>query len=400
MTTTANPAVDARSPGVQKADAPRPVARHYLPGGRANLGGMGRFVIYVAEAAADDGLEHRVSDTRGPRFSPLSSSWHLLASLARMTRERVTAPACIHHLHVAGRGSTARKVILSAWARALGCIHVVHLHDYDYEADFLRRPRWQRGLVCRMFRGADHVIVLGRADRALARSRLGVPRSRLSILRNCVPDPGPRTEGRGPVPLIVFLGQLGERKGVPELLAALASPDMAAHSWRAVLAGDGPVEAYLAEARRLGIAERISMPGWIETTEARRLCAAADILALPSHHEGMALAVLEGMAHGMAVVTTRVGAHEEALDDGISGLFVPVGDPTALATVLSRLLADPAERERLGAAARARFLEEFDMKSYVQTLGHLYASLGSNPPSGGSASLETTATRQMTGNAT
>jgi glycosyltransferase involved in cell wall biosynthesis len=93
----------------------------------------------------------------------------------------------------------------------------------------------------------------------------------------------------------------------------------------------------------------------------------------------MAMAVLEGLAHGLAVVTTDVGAHDEAIDDGESGVFVPVGDPQALADALAGLVADPVRRRTLGAGARARFLERFSMASYLPALRRLYAGLRRTP---------------------
>lgn len=355
------------------------IARHYVPGGRNRGGGIGRLVGYVVDAAGAEGERHAITDTRGPAWSAPRSLPMLVGAILVMARERVTAPRRIHHIHMAGRGSTLRKLVLTAAARALGAIHVLHLHDYDYLGDYTGRPAWQQALVRRMFRGADRVVVLGRRDRAMATDLLGAEPDRVTVLRNCVPDPGPHPAAAGRVPVIVFLGRLGERKGVPELLAALASPEMAALAWRAVLAGDGPVADYRAAADALGLGDRVTMPGWMEEAETRALCAGADILVLPSHHEGMAMAVLEGLAHGLAVVTTPVGAHDEAIDDGESGLFVPVGDPQALAAALAGLVAEPERRAALAAGARARFGARFSMASYLPALRHLYAGLGTEP---------------------
>ena len=160
----------------------------------------------------------------------------------------------------------------------------------------------------------------------------------------------------------MFLGYLSARKGVPELLEALASPAMAALPWRATLAGGGPVDEFRARADALGLAGRVAFPGWIDQSAASALCADADILVLPSHAEGLAMSVLEGLAHGLAVVTTPVGAHAEVIEPERSGLLMPPGDVAALAAALARVIGDPELRERLRAGARQRFLDRFDVR--------------------------------------
>jgi len=94
------------------------------------------------------------------------------------------------------------------------------------------------------------------------------------------------------------------------------------------------------------------------------------------------MAVVEGLANGIAVVTTRVGAHEEVITDGESGLFVPVGDPTALAQAIAGLLRDPVRRRRLAAAGRQAFVDRFSMTPYMERLERTYAAAAATMPAG------------------
>lgn len=355
---------------------------HYCPGGREAGGGIGRLVGYVVDAAPGGLASQRIVDTRGPRWHPPSSTMRLVFALGAMARDRLREPERIHHIHIAGRGSTLRKLALAGAARLIGCRHVLHLHDYDYAADLAARPPWLKRQVGTMFRGADHVIVLGARDRQTVCGCLGADPARVSVLHNCVPDPGPAAGRDLEMPTILFLGQLGPRKGVPELLTALSSDRMRLLRWRAVLAGDGPVEEYRAEAKALELSDRVHFTGWLGAEQTRQLRAAADILVLPSHAEGLAMAVLEGLASGLAVVTTRVGAHEEAIVDGKTGAFVPVGDPEALAATLAGLVVDPAERQRLGEGGRRAYCQRFAIGGYVARLGALYQSVQPAPPVG------------------
>ena len=351
-----------------------------MPGG-FEFGGIGRIMLYTVRAwqASGAGPDWLLVDARGPG-SLLLAPLHLLRALALVARERREGRLDLLHLNVAGRGSTVRKVILGLWAELFGLPTIVHLHDFDYPADFARRRAWQQRLVRRLFRRARLCLVLGERDRRFVIEGLGVEPERAVVLHNAVPDPGPPPErsGRPGPSRLLFLGHLSERKGVGELLAALARPALSARDWRLDLAGGGEVERFRARARELGLSERCRFHGWLGQEATFELLRTADILVLPSHAEGQAMALLEAMAHGLAILATPVGAHLEAVTDGVSALLVPPGEVDALEAALLRLVDEPALRARLGRAARARYLEAFAIEAYARRLAELYArALGS-----------------------
>jgi glycosyltransferase involved in cell wall biosynthesis len=220
------------------------------------------------------------------------------------------------------------------------------------------------------------VIVLGDAWGDLVTRVLAVPPQRLVILRNAVPGPAAvRGHAGGASPHLLFLGQLGERKGVSDLLQALALPPLRASQWSMTLAGDGDVAYYRREAAGMGLADRVTLPGWVDGPEVKRLLGSADVLVLPSHAEGLPLAVLEGFAHGLAVVTTPVGAIPEVVQDDVNGLLVPPGDVPALADALLRVVSDAALRTRLGVSARAQWERDFAMHQYADRVAAIYAEV-------------------------
>jgi len=358
------------------------------PGGLEHGGGIGRQMHYFLAALpqAAETPAYTVIDTRGPWFLgsarwrvPLSAAY-LMAAGVRIAWVGIASRPSLMHANITGRGSTLRKLVLTTVARMVALPYVLHVHDYDYAADVRARGGVMRRLVRGMFAAAEQTIVLGTEAERTLRAALTLPDARILVLPNAVPDPNPApragvsVSAASPVHL-VFLGYLSARKGVPELLEALASPALAALSWRATLAGGGPVDEFCAKATALGLAERVVFPGWIDQPSASALCAAADILVLPSHAEGLAMSVLEGLAHGLAVVATPVGAHAEVIEPDQSGLLVPPGDVGALGAALTRVVSDQALRERLRTGARQRFLDRFDVRSYSARLARLHVGL-------------------------
>ena len=141
------------------------------------------------------------------------------------------------------------------------------------------------------------------------------------------------------------------------------------------IAGGGDLDLYRSKAALLGLADRIIFPGWLDRPAVAEACRQSEILVLPSYAEGLAMAVLEGLSYGLAVITTPVGAHAEVIEEGISGLMLPPGDVPALATALARTIADPSLRWKLQCGARERFLKKFEAHAYSVRLAALHAEV-------------------------
>lgn len=148
------------------------------------------------------------------------------------------------------------------------------------------------------------------------------------------------------------IGRLSREKGHDILLEALALlPDDLKAGVDLTVVGDGPLRGALeALARRLGVADRVHWAGL--QREPSRFLADADIFVLPSRFEGFPNALAEAMAAGRAVVAAdcRSGPRE-LIEEGRTGLLVPVDDSAALAAAIARLARDAGERHRLAAAA-------------------------------------------------
>jgi glycosyltransferase involved in cell wall biosynthesis len=358
---------------------PAPRVAIAMPGG-FEAGGIGRMMMYATAGWAGSAAAPRwwVVDGRGPghlAWSPL----HLVKALAGLAWHRPD----LLHINVAGRGSTLRKLLMSELAGALRIATIVHLHDYDYAADLARRPAWLRRRITAMFRRARRVIVLGERDRETVEGELGVPAARVVVLHNAVPDPGPPPDRRGRAgpTRLVFLGHLDDRKGVPELLEALSRPALRSRDWQLVLAGGGELARFRQVIATAGLAWRCEVAGWVTHEQVYERCREADIFVLPSHAEGQAMALLEAMAHGLAIVTTPVGAHLEAVEPDTEALLVQPGNVDELTDALCTMIDQPERRLALGMAARRKYCCQFNAYEYARKMRQIYAkSLGENRP--------------------
>ena len=196
------------------------------------------------------------------------------------------------------------------------------------------------------------------------------------------PSPPPsRAQGEPPVLTILSVGRAVEKKGYPDLIAALARLP-AEPAWRFVHVGGGPL---IAEVRRLaeraGIADRTEWAGAIARPELLARLRAADLFVLASRvardgdRDGLPNVLLEAQSQGLPCVATRVSAIPELIEDGVTGVLTPPGDPDALAAALGRLLRDRGLRLRLGAAGERRVRAEFSSVAGADRLAVKFRAL-------------------------
>ena len=222
-----------------------------------------------------------------------------------------------------------------------------------------------------MFSSASRIIVLGSVWHNFIVDILPDLRKNVVILPNATRVAKPQYRSDKDIIKILFLGRIGKNKGTPQLIEALKNID-SIFSWHAILAGDGDIESTKSLVVEYGLEKRISLPGWVGADEVETLLADADILTLPSFSENLPMSVIEGMAAGLAIVATPVGAVEDIITDGETGLLVPPGDVKALADALRRLIEDAALRHKLGKAAASFHRSHLDIDVYASTLAALW----------------------------
>jgi glycosyltransferase involved in cell wall biosynthesis len=330
-------------------------------------GGIGRLMSAVFEALPAGEVDVRVLDTRGHRPSPWSSWTRLLSCCCTLIWLAVRGEADVLHVNVSSHGSALRKGVIVRTCRMLRLPVVLHLHASSFPEFFDRLPRWAQRWVRRTFTQAAVVVVLGGSWEDYAHRVLGVPQERLVVLANATPGAARPAAPRHPGEALhlVFLGRLGSRKGLPELLTALADPRLADRAWRATVAGDGDVDGYRERAAELGLEHRITFPGWVGSEVVGQLLHTAHVLVLPSHAEGLPMSVVEAFATGVPVVTTAVGGLEETVIHGQNGLVVAPGDAEGLADALVRLLDDEPLRSRLAAGAHDTWRRGHEIGDYT-----------------------------------
>jgi glycosyltransferase involved in cell wall biosynthesis len=297
--------------------------------------------------------------------------------MAVMRLRRLARTHDLVHLHSSKAGVVGRLAVASLGPRRPPVVFTPHGWSWLVGGRLAPLYRWTERVVLPL---ATALVAVSEEERAHGRAVLGPRAARIVVNPNGVdtrrfsPD-GPVAE-RSDAPLIVFVGRLCHQRAPDVAVAALAL--MRTPSVLLRLVGDGEDRAAVEElVTALGLDGRVEFSGF--RPEPAPDLRAADIVVIPSRYDGMALILLEAMACGAAIVATWVPG-TSAL--GGTGHLVPVEDPQSLAETVDALLADPQRRRQLGAAARARAVENYSLQRSLQGILKLWRGLGAQPATG------------------
>jgi len=230
---------------------------------------------------------------------------------------------------------------------------------------------------------AIHCVSQAIREEAIA---LGAPPSKTHIIRPAVDpnlfrpaEPRQRRDGRF---RIVMTGSLIWRKGYEYALSALRKLLDRGVNATLVLIGSADKEnrqRLLYTIHDLDLLAHVELPGNLPPGDVVKALQKADAFLLASVSEGISNAVLEAMSCGIPVVTTDCGGMREAVTDGVEGFLVPVRSARKMADALETLANEPALRARMGDAARARIVQDFQLRDQIRNWVSLYSRLLEKP---------------------
>ena len=327
------------------------------------------------------GAEMRYIDGLGPELAPREDARALRSLVSAMRRFRPH----IVHTHTAKAGTLGRLAARIALGPRPIVVHTYHGHvlsGYFGPAKTRAFRAIERALGCvsdQLVGVSDATVDELVAMRVAPRSRFTVVPIGLDLDGFLAVGPhdgmGFRREiGAGPDDVLaVFVGRLAPIKRLDVLLEATGVARRAGSPLRLAIVGDGELRAQLeAQADALGISEWVTFCGF--RSDLAEITAGADVAVLSSDNEGTPVALIEAAAAARPAVSTRVGGVADIVRDD-TGLLVAPGDPQALGQALARISADPALRDRMGAAARAHVGDAFGADRLVRDIDDLYTVL-------------------------
>lgn len=294
----------------------------------------------------------------------------------------VTPKIRIVHIHGASRGSFYRKYTLFLIAKYLFRRKVIyHVHGAEFHLFYEKAGGFMQGRIRHFIDEADVVICLSESWKRFFLQHFWP--SRIMVVPNTVENVTPRSDTQQEKVIFLFMGRIGERKGIYDLVKAASLLSMQYdQQFEIWMGGDGNVQAVECLVESNGLQDTIFLKGWVTGHAKEELFRKATVFVLPSYNEGLPISILEAMSYGMPVIATDVGGIPELVKNGESGLLIKAGDIAVLRDAMERFIQDRQLAQRMGLASADIVQREFVFDQTKATLEKLYIELSEHENAG------------------
>jgi glycosyltransferase involved in cell wall biosynthesis len=240
------------------------------------------------------------------------------------------------HIHTAADGSFWRKSKIARLAKMMGKKVILHMHASRFK-DFYNESD-KKDWILKNLQVADKLIVLSESWKDWFVG-IGMDREKIEVLHNITDYPQLMPEAKvedGKVHYL-FLGEIGQRKGVFDMLKGVATHREEMKDKVEIRIGGNKNENQLkAFIKNNDLDEFVKFEGFVSGEKKQCLLNWADVFILPSHNEGLPIAILEAMSYGCAIISTPVGGIPEVVTPEKNGLLVTPGDSEQIALAIMR----------------------------------------------------------------
>lgn len=281
----------------------------------------------------------------------------------------------IYHIHVASKGSTFRKRYyvraIKRWKKKV----ILHIHGARYVEFFNSLSTRKQRQVVGTLKSSDIVIALSKDWKKIFDEMFGLNNCvaiengiNVNSLSNAI------TPACDYMKSFIMLGRLGDRKGTYDLIKAVERAKEKVPDIKCYLAGDGEIEKYQKIIIEKRLEKNIIIVGWINYEKKISLLKKCSTVVLPSYNEGLPMAILEGMACGKAIISTKVGAIPEVVMPD-NGILIPPGDINKLTEALITCATDKRLMNVMHKSNILKVKKNFSMEIMHKKLEYYYNSL-------------------------
>ncbi|MEE2954233.1 MAG: glycosyltransferase family 4 protein [Bacteroidota bacterium] len=240
----------------------------------------------------------------------------------------------IVHLHCAKKGSFYRKYIFLKIAVFFNKKVVFHIHSGQFYSFYLDSNSFVKKRIEQVLIKSDAVVVLTNYWKDYFYSKFII--NNLVVVNNLVPFQEKKEKNINPKLQLLFLGDIGKRKGIFDLLDSIEKyKDEFSGQIKLFVAGIGERNKIINKIKEYELEDDITYLGWISGLEKQKVIEKSDIIVLPSYAEGLPMALLEAMSFSMPVISSNIIGILDILENNKNGKVIIPGDIDSIACAIN-----------------------------------------------------------------
>lgn len=281
------------------------------------------------------------------------------------------------HMHVASDASFYRKSLFVWAAKMRRKPVVIHVHGADFDTFYNKSSPFMKEFISRTFAACNKVLVLSSYwkhffDTHIHKGNTEVLHNGVyvSVFKDCQTVPYNISN-------FLYLGRLGQRKGVYDLLKAIDNlvNNEELKYLQFYLAGDGDIEQVKQIVQQKGLAGNVQLLGWINEAQKLEWLKRADTMLLPSYNEGLPMAILESMAAGKIIISSKVGGIPDVVKENENGFLIEPGDVERLTYYIRYVSQHPEEMTNIAANNKRTIEADYNLEKINRRLLQIYEEI-------------------------
>lgn len=279
----------------------------------------------------------------------------------------------IVHLHVSERGSIYRKIIIANICKKMNVKVIFHHHGAEFEEFYWSLNIKKQEYINKILEKIDLNIVLSKG--LVSNIVNKAPNANIKVLYNAV-ETYESNQYNCNGNIILFLGRLGERKGVFDLVEVIkVLDDIIDKNICFCLCGDGEIEVVKKLIKNYNLDHRVSHIGWIEKEKKKEIFSKCIINVLPSYKEGLPMTILETMSFGIPNISTNIASIPEVINSELNGYLIEPGDIYNLSKRIEELTNNKVLREEFSKNSFKLINEKFSLDKHIELLKSIWKEI-------------------------
>lgn len=280
------------------------------------------------------------------------------------------------HCHTSMRGSYWRKILVCLLARSFGVPVFMHMHGSEFKVFYQNHGFIGKWIISKTLSCASKVLVLSDSWKNFYSTL--VDTQKILVIPNFVKIPEKTSIDRilkfnhNSKHYMLFLGYVGTRKGIYDLIDAVALNLDKLENLKVLIGGNGEVEKAKNYAAAKGVINNFEFLGWVGPEQKIELLKSSDSFILPSHNEGLPVSILEAMSYGLPVIGTNVGAVASLFPKENSFWLVEAQDISTLSERIVSIISDENARKLVGHYNRALIEKFYSEEAVIPILKSAY----------------------------